>query len=209
MILAVDGIDGSGKTTLLDNLEKLISDRMPGKRVLRLKALGSGPMGELIRNRVLNTEGYNPEHDNLYMAMAIIELFQYHIPKIKDDYDYILIDRYIGSYYAYQVNKEEDVVSRKNIMADRIFHNYLSNAGITDWPLDLYVYLKVSPDVSVNRLLEREGSDNQDRFDNIGDKMTLLDGFKEYHKNNLFRTSLMLNGNEAADVLAELVFKLL
>lgn len=207
MILAVDGIDGSGKTTLLDNLERFINDRMPGKSVLRLKTLGSGPMGELIRDRVLNTEKYDPEHDCLYMSMAIVELFQYHLPKIRDNYDYILIDRYIGSYYAYQVNLNSEL--DMNLFARDIYRKYLRGSAILNWPLDFYIYLKVSPDVAVNRLIEREGSKLKDRFDGINDKISLLNGFNEYHRTDLFKNSLMLCGNEPADVLAECVFKLL
>ncbi|MCA9342481.1 thymidylate kinase [Candidatus Saccharibacteria bacterium] len=89
-IIAIDGPDGSGKTTQVDGLVKKLEDK--GLKVLRTRASGGTPIGELLRKVSLSNIERTPEVD-LYISLAMHTALGQDMKQKAENYDVIIIDR--------------------------------------------------------------------------------------------------------------------
>ena len=98
-LISFEGIDGVGKSTVVDAVYEKLS--IKGYNVCILRDPGSSEMGEQLRN-LIKSDIPRSKMTNLFLYLsARLELVA-DIEKLKDQYDYILLDRYVDSTVAYQ-----------------------------------------------------------------------------------------------------------
>lgn len=166
--IVVDGIDGAGKSTIIEFLKKLFEEHnLPIKTA---PTIGTSDIGKAIRTSIINNA--IPVSEAMEMlAMAACQpaiLNDFVLPNIKDNN--IILDRYIPSFYAYQV------VGLNNGIAKDLYINILSKPEVMEIIPDLYIYCDVSLDVSMERVIERGIIDKFDNFA-IEKRERVLDGY--------------------------------
>lgn len=98
-LISFEGIDGVGKSTVVDAVYEKLS--IKGYNVCLLRDPGSSDMGEQLRN-LIKSDIPRSKLTNLFLYLtARLELVA-DIESSKNDYDYILLDRYVDSTIAYQ-----------------------------------------------------------------------------------------------------------
>ncbi|MBP5835639.1 dTMP kinase [Candidatus Phytoplasma meliae] len=138
-LIIIEGLDGSGKTTLIKQLANLLQQQ--NKEVITLSGLGSSAIGHQIRQTFLtHTNLNNPTR--LHLSLANMYQTQHELidPNIKTD-KIILIDRWIGSNYAYRVYPSQ------NPTINQIFNQSIKNFIQPN----MTIYLKIDPKIGLNR----------------------------------------------------------
>ena len=97
--IVIDGPDGSGKTTICNHLKSLFEQ--DERKVIILKGLGSGKLGEIIRQEFFD-KNLSETEVVLGIALALAETNKL-VQKYLDEGYNVICDRYIGSYYVYQI----------------------------------------------------------------------------------------------------------
>ncbi len=102
LLITMEGPDGSGKTMQMDLLEKALREQ--GYPVIRSREPGGTPIGEAIRNVILNPE--YTEMDSMTEAMLYAASRAQHVaekikPAIAEGY-IVLLDRFLDSSLVYQ-----------------------------------------------------------------------------------------------------------
>ncbi|MGA0447938.1 MAG: dTMP kinase [Candidatus Phytoplasma pyri] len=103
MILIVfEGIDGTGKTTLINSLAQTLKTTYPKSQVIIINGLGSTEIGTIIREIFLFNSKMVSE-TRYFLSFANLIQIQNELikPNLKTD-TIILMDRYLGSNFAYQ-----------------------------------------------------------------------------------------------------------
>ncbi len=102
LLITMEGPDGSGKTMQMDLLEAALREQ--GYSVIRSREPGGTPIGEAIRNVILNPE--YTEMDSMTEAMLYAASRAQHVaekikPAIAEGY-IVLLDRFLDSSLVYQ-----------------------------------------------------------------------------------------------------------
>ncbi len=102
LLITMEGPDGSGKTMQMDLLEAALREQ--GYPVIRSREPGGTPIGEAIRNVILNPE--YTEMDSMTEAMLYAASRAQHVaekikPAIAEGY-IVLLDRFLDSSLVYQ-----------------------------------------------------------------------------------------------------------
>jgi dTMP kinase len=178
--IVIDGQDGAGKTSLIDHLvDKL--NRFSLRPVRKMRALGQGPIGLSCRTRHLESqtaEGF----ESLMMPMSIIEAYNDFVMPAIEDGCHVVMDRWVASYFAYQVT------ARKDKIAQSIYNTlFVENNVLPFWP-DLYVLCNVDIDVAQSRLNQRQDETNYLDQESRVFKEAVRDGFETFKLENDNRT---------------------
>jgi len=100
MFVTFEGLDGTGKTTQVELLrEKLEAD---GRRVVATREPGGTPLGEKIRELLLESDSVAPWTEAALFAAARAELVERVIGPALTRGETVLCDRYLDSSLAYQ-----------------------------------------------------------------------------------------------------------
>lgn len=146
--IAVDGPDGSGKSTVTFHIiQKLNSLHIPTHTSMVLQG---GEAGRAVYKRMFSKKKHSEEDLSFILGMAtcIQETYEDRIlPAIEGGFVFVS-DRYTPSYYAYQV------VASNSSLAESIHTEMVRK--MTRRP-DLYIYLDVDVDISIQRLVGRGG----------------------------------------------------
>lgn len=152
--IAVDGPDGAGKTTIVKEMQNYLTAK--GYTVLVGRGLGTGTVAEAIRASLFNPELKKTVNYEIYGAiMCLIDCYEtFVVPNLlkNDDKIIVLLDRYVSSYYAYQVH------ARSSEKANKMLRDVFNMFG-TRHP-DAYIYCKVDLDVATHRLQTRSEENN-------------------------------------------------
>ncbi|CAP18590.1 Thymidylate kinase [Candidatus Phytoplasma mali] len=102
LLIVFEGIDGTGKTTLINNLAQTLKTIQPNSKVIIINGLGSTNIGTSIREMFL----FNPKmisETRYFLSFANLIQIQNELikPHLKTN-TIILMDRYLGSNFAYQ-----------------------------------------------------------------------------------------------------------
>lgn len=145
LFLSVDGIDGCGKTTAVRYLEHTLQSR--GHNVKVLRGMGSGALGAVVRQHL-----FDNYLDKTTIAaacgLALLDCFK-HVKKALDEGYSVICDRFIGTYYAYNVKGNQDIGA-----IDVWYYLLLNKELITKMP-DLSLIIDVDIDIAKQRLALR------------------------------------------------------
>jgi len=103
ILISMEGPDGSGKTLQLNLLEEHLQNE--GYKVLRTREPGGTPIGEAIREVILNPEFKNMDPVTealLYAASRAQHVSEKLIPALTEEGLVVLLDRYLDSSLVYQ-----------------------------------------------------------------------------------------------------------
>lgn len=192
-----EGLDGSGKSSLMSALElELKAKNLP---VLRTREPGGTPLGDLIREMILRTEGPTPTPRTellLYEASRAQHVDQIIKPALQKD-KWVLCDRFSASSIAFQAGGREiseEWVERLNEFAT---DNLIP---------DLTVLLDLSVEESKRRRNQRQahGGGREDRIESEADAFheKVRKSFVEQAQRDPKRW-LVLNAAESPDALLE------
>lgn len=170
--IVVDGPDGSGKTTIIERLVKYIETIKPELKVVVGRGLGSGKAAESIRSTMMNNEIKKSSNYEIYGAiMCLIDCHEtFVLPNINNN-KLVILDRYIPSYYAYQVKARNSEIASKMLID-------CFAAPFTIQP-DVYINTYCSIENSIDRMKNRNDNNYLDE-EGIIFKRKLLEGYEEF-----------------------------
>jgi dTMP kinase len=100
MFVTFEGIDGAGKSTQAELLEEFLRAR--GRAVVVAREPGGTPLGERIRDLLLNGAEISPRAEASLFAAARAELVDRVVRPALDAGSDVVLDRYLDSSLAYQ-----------------------------------------------------------------------------------------------------------
>ena len=100
MFITFEGLDGSGKSTQAELLAEAI--RETGREVVTTREPGGTPLGEQVRELLLNGNGIAPWAEAALFAAARAELVEEVIAPALERGAVVICDRYLDSSLAYQ-----------------------------------------------------------------------------------------------------------
>jgi dTMP kinase len=100
MFVTFEGLDGSGKTTQVELLRDALEQA--GQRVVATREPGGTPLGERVRELLLESEEVAPWAEAALFAAARAELVERVIAPALSRGETVLCDRYLDSSLAYQ-----------------------------------------------------------------------------------------------------------
>ncbi|HEX6699355.1 MAG TPA: dTMP kinase [Gaiellaceae bacterium] len=152
MFVTFEGLDGSGKTTQAELLRTRLAAE--GREVVATREPGGTPLGERVRDLLLNGTEMTPWAEAALFAAARAELVERVIAPALEGGGDVISDRYIDSSLAYQG-------IARGLGVDRVLElNLQATRGLLP---DLTFLLLLPPDESASRLgesrdrIEREG----------------------------------------------------
>ena len=147
MLISFEGIEAVGKTTQIDLLEKYLKEK--NYSVLRLVEPGGTSLGEEIR-RIIKTNSLCSKAELLLFSASRAQLVNDILEKQHNNYDYIILDRFYHSTFAYQGwGRQLDIDIIKTI----------TNFIIRGIKPDMIIYLDLPVEESLKRIQQREKID--------------------------------------------------
>lgn len=166
--IVVDGPDGAGKTTLIAAIKELLAKN--NHNILETKALGQGPIGKAIRKRLLdNKTRPSDEMQSMMLPMGMIETYNEHILPALEKRKSVITDRWLGSFFAYQVYAERcdaalPVFNLLNSSIKGFMTRGMPGRFMKQQP-DIYFICDVDPEEAERRLAVRAGQEKPNRLD--------------------------------------------
>ena len=99
--VSFEGIDGAGKSTHIDSFMKLMQERYPDREVVMTREPGGTPLGEQLRNLLLDAP-MNLETEALLMFAARREHIAQVIEPALEAGKIVISDRFTDASFAYQ-----------------------------------------------------------------------------------------------------------
>lgn len=163
-----EGTEGSGKSTAINSIKKELENC--GHTVIITREPGGSEVGEKIRELIFNNEIDLKTEVLLFAANRHDHIQKVIIPALKKGY-YVLCDRFIDSslvYQGYAMGDDNVLDINKYAVGDA-------------YPYKTF-FLKVSPEISLKRLENRQNEIN--RFDkkNIEFHNKIYQGYIEFEK---------------------------
>jgi dTMP kinase len=157
-VVAFEGIDGSGKGTVIKNLVSKLEDVGKTCTVIVSPTASTEDTGKLCRKSLLN--GYSQE-TQFFLMLADRTIINSRILKAKENFDYVLLDRYVLSTLAYQADC---------ILRHAHYFEVLCDEAVK---VDATVFLNISVDLAISRILARGGE--------------MVDSFVENNLRNIYK----------------------
>lgn len=161
--ISLEGPEGSGKSSVMEKVyERLLLD---GYQIVKTREPGGTPIGEQIRNVILNQENTNMDIRTeclLFAASRRQHLVEKIWPALKED-KLVFCDRYLDSSLTYQGVARS--LGIENVLNVNLF------ATENTYP-DLTLFFDVAPEIGLSRI-----NQNKDREVNRLDKEKL-----DFHK---------------------------
>lgn len=147
-VISLEGGEGSGKTTVLSHLESYFSQK--GISVMFTREPGGVRISEAIREIILNVEHteMDPRTEALLYASARRQhLAEKVLPAIENG-QWVVFDRFVDSSMVYQGYV-------RGIGIQEVYE--LNRFATEDFLPDLTLYLDVSPEIGLSRVMETAG----------------------------------------------------
>ena len=166
-IICIEGLDGSGKTTLIDRVKKKLE--ADGQKVLLTSPFLTTDYDVQFKSDILNSKDVFLETTGM---ANILYRFQNHLRKLIDsnDYDVILIDRYLPSFYVYQMYAQDHQSMLSSMLLYRLIVRDTFNIE--------YFFLVASEDITKMRLVSEIVDDADLR--SMSQYKCHLDGYRSY-----------------------------
>jgi dTMP kinase len=147
-LITFEGGEGAGKSTQVQLLRRRLE--AAGRRVLQLREPGGTPLGEELRQLILNSTNLAPKTELLLFLAARSELVKKVVmPALERGID-VICDRFIDSTAAYQ---------GYGLGLDRELIATLNGAVIEDCVPDVTVLLDIDPEAGLARASEGSAGD--------------------------------------------------
>ena len=142
MWIAAEGCDMAGKTTAVTMLQELLEAQ--GHRVKVLRGMGTGELGEVVRAKLFS--GYISERVSATACcLALLDHYD-HVQKLLASGYTVISDRFLGTYYAYNVKANQD------LGAEILYSHILGNDAIIDQQPDLVFFIDVTAEEARARM---------------------------------------------------------
>ena len=189
-LISFEGIDGVGKSTVVTEVYEKLS--IKGYNVCLLRDPGSSEIGEQLRN-LIKSDIPRSKLTNLFLYLAArLELVS-EIESSKNDYDYILLDRYVDSTIAYQGYGQGIDLSIINSLNDILLDNNKYSPNRT-------YYLFLDEKTRLERLTKR-----QDELDNIDINNEFLSKVKKGYESLLDDKRILSLKNTDSKMTADII----
>lgn len=193
LIVSFEGIDGSGKSTMINTVKEFLIAQ--GLTVEVVSPFSATVLGKATRELVLDSSNYVSGNTEVLAMMGSVSALSDYMKQ--STADFILIDRYILSFNAYQV------VGRNNKLAKILY----TNTKILKTTFDILL------DVDLSTSKERMKARNiaLDNFDSSGDnfKIAIINGYRDaikYNISNIIKVDANKELQEVTDKVIE-IFK--
>ena len=166
-IICIEGLDGSGKTTLIDRVKKKLE--ADGQKVLLTSPFLTTDYDVQFKSDILNSKDIFLETTGM---ANVLYRFQNHLRKLIDsnEYDVILIDRYLPSFYVYQMYAQDHQSMLSSMLLYRLIVRDTFNIE--------YFFLVASEDITKMRLVSEIVDDADLR--SMSQYKCHLDGYRSY-----------------------------
>lgn len=200
-IICIEGLDGSGKTTLINKLDVVLCNQELNVNVLTPFMVAE--YGNRLKSDILNSKNHFRELTGMsYLLYSLQNHIEEDLIRTKNKYDIIILDRYIPSFYTYQIynNKQNSELATQLLSylhenSPDINHSYLIQADI----------------VNTNIRLSRNIVDDGD-IRTLSNYHDLQAGYIDYYKRYSPETKNLPNNNlddlnKAIETIIEDIFK--
>lgn len=187
MIVLFEGIDGTGKTTQAKLLKLHLEQS--DLSVLYKKCPGSDVLGNLIKSILLDHSSDICNSSELLLFMAEISQMAYEISKIKDNYDVIILDRWIESNFAYQGLGQGWELSFLSKLWDKLVDPNLLKTDLN------FIFT-----CNIKTALDRSFNKQKQRIDNVNETKFEEKGYDFFLKVDSFYRNLILDQNKYIEI---------
>ena len=147
--ISIEGGEGSGKGTLVKSLREIL-----GEKVVYTREPGGTPVGEDIRNVIMNHKSMSSKTEAMLFASSRTELLDKVVfPALEETF--VILDRYVHSSYVYQGIARglglEKVIAINNIATD-------------GWMPNKTIILDLDPEIGQARI-NKDGKREVNRLD--------------------------------------------
>jgi dTMP kinase len=162
IFISFEGIDGAGKSTHIPFISQRIQERFPNKRVLLTREPGGTPLGEKLRQILLNDP-----MDAKTEALLMFASRQEHLSKVIEPAllasDIVISDRFTDSSFAYQCGGRGLGIRDLNILERWVQERSFQNNHFLLQPQLTFLF-----DLSANVAEERRRSSRTpDKFEEL------------------------------------------
>ena len=195
LFVVFEGCEGSGKSTIINLLEKNLNQNY---KTIVTREPGGTNFSEEIRNLIFKYD-INPKTEALLFAASRSEHMTFIEKQLKEN-NIILCDRFVDSSIVYQGYARK--LGMKNI-------SLLNDWIITKKP-DLIFYLKIDPQIGLNRIKKNQRIENRFDQEKIDFHNQINDGFNELYKNsnqNTYIIDASKSINEIYDTIYNIIME--
>lgn len=175
-LIVCEGLDGSGKSTQIKLIKEHYKSLEKTVKHIHFPMYGHNQFSDMITRFLKGEFGKNDEVDPLFVAnIYAMDRYCYKDQLIKDleDYDIVLLDRYVLSNLAFQCSKVKSDSKREKLFDWILEFEF----GFLDLPYpDLTIYF----DLEIGTIKERLD------VDRLGDDRNYLDGEKDIHESDIY-----------------------
>lgn len=195
--IAFEGGEGSGKGTTIRRLKEHLESN--GKKVLVTREPGGTDIGEQIRSVILNSKNTKMTSitEALLFAACRSQLLEEVIrPALKnDEYDYIILDRYVYSSYVYQ-----GLVRKVGLKLVQLINNIATKR----WHPDIVFYLDLDPEIGLSRIEQNNRETNRLDKENLDFHKNVRAGYLKVA--GRMRNFRIINADQSVDaVLSDVI----
>ena len=195
--IAFEGGEGGGKGTTIRRLKEHLESN--GKKVLVTREPGGTDIGEQIRSVILNSKNTKMTGitEALLFAACRSQLLEEVIrPALKnDEYDYIILDRYVYSSYVYQ-----GLVRKVGLNLVQLINNITTKR----WHPDIVFYLDLDPEIGLSRIEQNNRETNRLDKENLDFHKNVRAGYLKVA--GRMRNFRIINADQSVDaVLSDVI----
>ena len=169
-VICVEGLDGSGKTTLVNTLDNVLCERELNVKIISPFDICS--YGRTFKSDILNTKNHFLE---LTGMSHMLGRFQIALAKMitESKYDVIILDRYLPSFFTYQIHGKETNKELSTILLTELLKHPVK--------VHKHYLVEASKESTINRLTGKRLEDDGDaRSLSIYDE--LIEGYRTFYK---------------------------
>jgi len=168
-LINIEGNDGAGKGTQLKQITDYITSIGKSYKHIHFPMYGANEFSDVISAFLRGEYGSADEVDPLFVAnIYAMDRYKYKIELLKhlDEYDYVVLDRYVFSNMAFQGAKYEDDEKKQGIVKwiDDFEFKFLQ----LPYP-DLIIYFDLPIDVIKERLESNRTGEDRDYLNGTAD----------------------------------------
>lgn len=153
--IVVEGLEGAGKSTAIQTIKHYLADFT--SEVLLTREPGGTRVGEVVRHLVkekVDGETLDPRCELLMLYAARVQLLEEVIRPALDSGCWVLADRFELSTFAYQGGGRH---------LDKQIISNLSAFCLQGFKPDLIIFLDISPEQGLSRVIERGATDRMEQ----------------------------------------------
>lgn len=160
--ISFEGIDGAGKSTHLSFFFNALQNHFPDRAIVMTREPGGTPLGEILREQLLNLAMHSDTEALLMFAARREHLAQIIEPALLRG-DIVISDRFTDSSFAYQCGGRGIAVSHLEVLESWVQTRSNSSGNFLIEP-ELTILFDLSPEMAQER---RSSSRTPDKFEEL------------------------------------------